>query len=354
MNPLVLNPEEDKKEVQENTNNIKVDTIVSTPKIPNDYIPIQLPSLGKLSAPKILHFRDYTMNDALELNVLDEDDQLSAIITVLNNMCYEDFDCANLHVKEMMHILYTIHATFISNNMEKEYYIDENLPEGNEEGQLNHPSNIGVVTIKLNKLNTKTINEDFEGHIIEKKFKEPFTFTDTVKKIKMKFRLNRVGDLLIAKEYCDKKYEDDLIRFRPLKRNIYKLQEIKDVTKRNEELDNIISENEKEYEEYRKFLITYESDYVRVLQSLQIVGINDTIFETLEEKLQAYRNNISEILWKQYNKVQNTYDFGILENYTFFCEYNQKNITRRFLFQFLDFIPNPDAEYGARFDLSFD
>ncbi len=219
---LILNPENKETNVA-----TSVKEKVVTPKIPNEYIPITLPTLGKLSAPKVLHFRDYTMSDALELNVLDEDERLKALVTVLNNMCYEKFDCSQLHINELMVVLYTIHATFISNRIEKEYYIDDMLPDGKEEGQLQHPDNISSVDLFINKFDIKTIDEDEEGNKLKLEFKEPFSFIDDITKNKLTFRLSRVEDLLLAQDHCNEVFEKELFRFKPLKRQIESLKKIK-------------------------------------------------------------------------------------------------------------------------------
>ena len=354
-NPLVLdNPsssngvkEEKKVDIAEVQNKVNS-------KIPSDYIPITLESNGRLDAPKVLHFRDFSMDDALELNVLDRDDQLKALVAVLNNMVYEEFDCKNLHVKELMQILYTIHGTFISSKISKEYYINEDLPEGKEEGQLSHPDNIDKVEIVLSKLKTQNIDEDSKGKRREVKFKEPFTFVDTVKKTRMKFRLSRVGDLLFAQEYCNTLYEDELKRFKPLKRALEKLRDIEDAEEKSLRIDEMISQNEDEYEDYMSFIQKYDMTYIKLIQALQIVGIDDVVFNTIDEKLEAYKNNISETLWTTYSEMTAEYNFGIIEKYSFFCDKLSKNITRRFSFQLLDFLPDIEQDYSKRYNLRFD
>ena len=346
--PLVLNPEaEPEVNVEQVKQKIKQ-------KIPNDYIPIKLESNGKLTAPRILHFRDYTMDDALELNVHDPDDQLKALITVLNNMVFEEFDCSNLHVKELIQILYTIQGTFISSKIEKEYYVNLDLPEGTDEGQLDHPSNTHSIDINISKLKVQNIDETLDGKTREKKFSEPFTLTDTVKKTKMKFRLSRIGDLLFAKEYCDQKYETELFKYRPLKREIYKISQIKNKEDRVESLNKVITDNPDDYEEYMKFLNTYDKYYVRIIQALQVVSVNDVVCDTIEKQIEAYKTNISETLWQMYNSISVEYNFGLLDEYTFYSEEVGTNITRKFQFEFMDFLPNPDKDYSKRYTVQFD
>lgn len=322
-------------------------------KIPNNYIPVYLPSEGKLSAPKVLHFRDYTMKDALELNTLDEDERFLALVSVLNNMCYEKFDCSNLHINELMIILFTIHATFISNKIEKEYYIDDTLPEGNGEGQLNHPSNIASVELFINKLKVKSIDMDEHDKEISIKFKEPFTITDNITKNTFKFRLSRVKDLLIAQEECKKIYEKELFLFRPIKQQLEMLRNINNAEQRKLKLDEFIEKNNKEYMDYYKFLHKYNEMYAMIVQAQQIIAVNNKELETIEDKLNAYKNDIPKDIWLQYNAIVEQYEFGIMSEQEFYSEVLQKNIIRRFLFQLSDFLPTFNTENSGRFSVSF-
>lgn len=362
--PLVLDVEETISSTstkkaspsQKQQKEVSVETIEKKikEKIPNDYIPIKLPTNGRLDAPKILHFRDFTMDDALELNVLDEDDKLKAIISVLNNMVFEDFDCSNLHIKELIFILLSIHGTFISNKIEKSYYIDDTLDEGTKEGELNHSSNIGRIEIPISKLQIQNIDETYEGKNRETKFKEPFTIIDPVKKTKMKFRLSRIGDLLFAQEYCNDLFEEELIEFKPLKKALVSVAEIENIEDRNNKLEELIDNDEDNYEKYKKFLHKKDLAYIKIIQALQIVEINGEVLDTIEQKLKAYRENVSETVWPFYNSIIEEYNFGIIENYSFFCDELQKTITRRVSFQYLDFLPDIEQDYSKRYSVSFD
>ncbi|MGD9678175.1 MAG: hypothetical protein AB7V16_07400 [Vulcanibacillus sp.] len=321
-------------------------------KVPNNYIPISLPSNGKLSAPKVLHFRDYTMSDALELNTLDEDERFLALISVLNNMCYEKFDCGELHINELMVILYTIHATFISNRIEKEYYINDMLPFGNNEGELNYPDNIESVELLINKLKVKSIDEDLNGKELTTPFKEPFTIVDSITKSKIKFRLSRVSDLLLAQQECDKLFEKETLKYKYIKKQLEALKKIKDPNERKQQLDKLIDTND-DYVEYHKYLQKYNESYAMIVQCQQLVSVDNNILETLEDKLNAYKNFVPKDVWVEYNSVVDIYNFGLIEEQEFYSDKLQQNITRRFLFQLSDFLPTINATNSGRFSVSF-
>jgi len=349
-NPLVIE-EEEKIEKVVDTKAIEQE-LQETPS--SNYIKIHLESEGVFDAPKVLHFRDYTMEDALQLNTLDEEEQLEAIVRVLNNMVWEDIDCKNLHPKELAQIVYTLHAIFINQKIEKEYYYDEDLPEGSKEGQLDFKDNVGTIEIPVDKINTHNIHKNKDGSTKQEKFKEPFTIVDKTTKDAISIRLTRMYDLLFAKKYCDEKYAEDIKEFSPYKRKIMRLRAISNNEERNAELEKLIEEDYDSFKNYKDFLNEYNNEFAKVVQASVIVAINKKKCETFEEKLKLYKEVISQTFWQTYNNIVAEYDFGIDENVTFFSEKLQRNVTRRFLFQFPDFLPNYDKDYSRRYSVRFD
>jgi hypothetical protein len=363
MNPLVIETPATKETITQQDEESLVEK--SKLLIPNEYIPIYLSSEACINAPKLLHFRDYSMDDALELNVLDEDDQLKAFVKVLNNIVWEDFDCANLHVKEMMEIVYTLHANYIGTNIEKSYHLDETLPEGKEEGQLDYKDNIVSIELPLKCIARHSINEDAKGKKRPEKerFKKTFTVTDKDTKSKIVFRLVTLKDILVSQELCKEKYKEQEKEFFFAKKTLNKIRAIKDEVERDNKLEELLDNDEEGiYDAYYEYQINYEKDYARMLQAFAIVKYISYVdgkeviqeLQTIEERLDIYRQHIARTMWTQYNEIVTEYDFGIVENVTFFSDALQKNITRRFQFQYLDFLSVAPKENSRRFSVSFD
>lgn len=338
----------------------------ATTAIPNDYICVKFESMGALQdCPKELHIRDYTLNDALRLNVSDEEEQIKALISVINDMIYEDYDVSNLHPNDFMMLLYSVHGKFISAKIEKEYVLDETLEEGNKEGQRYHPSNVASIEIPLSKLMIHNIHDDLEGKkrpdtkVFGGRFKEPIKIKNDESGTTFGFRISRMKDILVAQEYCKEKYAEQLRDFAPIKRNLYKLVDSqKKIEDREKALDALIDSDPDTYEAYQKFITFYNLDYAKIIQTCTIDGkvVDNTYikFENLDDKIEAYNNDISTGMWSKYNFVVAEYPFGIDEKYEFFCDKYQRNITRRFSFQFLDFLPAPNPTDSGRFTVLFD
>lgn len=322
--------------------------------IPNNYVPVYLKSNGVFDAPKILHFRDYSMEEVLKLDILEEDERLKVIVDILNEMVYEDFDCGKLTRYELMQILYTIHLTFINNKLEKEYIIDEDLPEGQKEGERYHKSNIAKVELEAKDLFLQDITKNNDGTPKAKKFKDPFTITDNVTKSKVKIRCARLEDIIFANEFCKEKYGEKKKEFRALEKELQRISEIEDIELREEELELAIEDNEEHYKDYRKFIIEYNSKLATTLQTLLIVEIDDVKLEAFEEKQKAYKEKISGSFWETYDNVLEEHKYGLIEEVKFWSDIKNQEITRRFLFQLMEFLPDNKKKDLRRFSVSFD
>ena len=109
MSDFFINEKKDKPEQKKENNTLSI--------VSSQYIKIKLDSLGRLDAPPILHVKNYTMEDALELSLASEEDSLEATVLVLNRMIKEDFDVSLLQENELKQILLTVYANFWSNEL---------------------------------------------------------------------------------------------------------------------------------------------------------------------------------------------------------------------------------------------
>jgi len=189
---------EDEDKIAQIAEDVESDISEGKNKVPSQYVKVKFDSNGRLGYPKVLHFRDYSMDEALALDTYEEKDQFKALVYNFNNMNYEGFDCSELHIKDLMTVVYSIHARFIGSTIEKSFYINEELPEGKEEGQKDHLNNIGTYDVPLSSLKMKSIDEDPKGNKLQNLFKEPFRIFDAAYKQSILFRMPRVGDMIKA------------------------------------------------------------------------------------------------------------------------------------------------------------
>jgi hypothetical protein len=325
-------------------------------EIPMDFIPVKFDSNGRLGYSKILHFRDYTIDDMLLLDTADEKDQLKGVVQALNSMLWEkEFDCMNLHIKDLLTVVYTLHGSFISNKIEKEYYKDDTLPEGDEEGQLSHKSNIVSQEIPLSCFKTKSIDQNDKGKALEVLFKEPFKVRDKVKNKDYYFIMPRVGHMITAYLHAEEKLYEKLREYSSIKRELKAISKIKSEEERDARYNLLEDERQEEYKGYKEVMKEYEHLFIKALKYQALSKIGDRELNTIEEKIDAGSTEVGTSLWAIYDDICKKYDFGIKEEITFKSDaHHGESITRRFLPQILDFLPTANKTDSRRFDISFD
>lgn len=328
---ILIENDTDNVIINNNNNNNKQDSKTEISKvdeiniIPVDYIPVKLDSLGKLDAPPILHFRNYLMEEAIELSSAPEEKFIDILISCLNRMVYEDFDCSNLHEKELEEILMTIYLNFWSKTLSGfQYYVDLNKKT---EEELNDKENIDDAIIEIAKLKTIPINKDF---------KEPMkvTYNNSV----VKFRLARIKDIIISRNYIEKKYyvED---------------RTLSDLTTKFLKDPASVTYDEKiQIEEFQN---KKGLDLIKTIQANLILEIDGEKFDTLEQKLENY-NRVTINHWQEINNyIENKLNFGISSEVDFFSMKLKKEITRRFRFRSMDFLPPVGIYTDTGANLSF-
>ncbi|MFW6225380.1 MAG: hypothetical protein ACOC3V_00310 [bacterium] len=323
--------EKEQPEVKER----KKETVKEAP--PADYLPVKFSTLGKLSAPSKLHFRNYTGQDALNLSLANGENILQVLITTLNNMVYEKFDCAMLHLEEVQEVMLNIYFNFWSSVIEYDYVYDNDELDGLKEEKKTSlesghwkPS----IIITSDKIKTNTLPEDF---------KEPINIEYENKKVS--FRLERIKDSVIAQEMSDEKFIVQDEKFDDIKKKIRKATD--EGKYRYEYLTN------KEVNSYEKYMEEKSNYYSLIERAQQIIKVNGKELETLDEKIEAYKNQIGLDFWQNLNAFLKELNFGVENDITVKSPLTGKNVTRRFQFQFLDFVPSMELQRDKKYTISF-
>lgn len=302
---------------------------------PAGFVPVTFSSKDKLG-PAVLHFRNYSMNELLDLASSNEENQLKELVKVLNIMCFEKYDCSKLHVENIKEILLTLYANFWGSSLKnKPFYKDLN-------GDLNDEDNIGYVDIPLNQLDIVDIGYDV---------RVPFSIVDNISKKKVKFTLPCVENIFITEKFIKEKYSNKESKYRTIKAliNTYE-QLIKKELYEEADKININEELKQEYEEFEK---EKSKDSLRVLQAQLIYEVDGKKLETLEDKLNAFNNSVDSLTWVRYSEaVKNKFKFGVSDKFTF--TYDEEKITRSFSFRLLDFIPSVDETRDTGYTVQFD
>jgi hypothetical protein len=293
------------------------------------YIPVKLTgSGGRLSAPPILHVRNYSFDEATQLARATEENFDETIIRVLTDMNYEKFDCGMLHREELKEMLLTIHAAFWGRTFEGYYYIvDDTKPLT--------PENRSVASLPISSLNFHELSSDF---------KEPIVVIDPSSKIEIGFTLPRMINGIIADRWIDERYGGEDASF----------SELRYVISQNEHrsADAQLSYDAKQLKDYLNLQERIYVDRARLLQALQIYEVNGVVLSTLEERLHTLSESMAifsrYIGWRNKNAI-----FGLDPEVTFECSITHKMITRRFPFRCFDLVPPMDDVRDQGYTVSF-
>jgi hypothetical protein len=356
--PIITDEEIENESEKELNNDISIDENILKETeedikndIPSSYIEINLVSNGRIKdIPKKLHFRCYSASDAIDLNV-GEDDKLKAIIKVLTRLNYEKFDISLLPVQDVLYILYKLHGTFISSSITKKVYIDDTIKD---EKLLNDENNLEEVEIPILSMTYAYLGKDYNDVDLEQKIKIPFTIKDNHTKESVSFRYTILKDIILAESYCHNYYKDEFIKFADIRSALNKINSIKDENKQDAMLDKYLTENEDIANEYYEFRIEYIKMVAKLVQAQAIVSYNGKELTTLDEKWEVYKNNISYSIWEKYNKVLESFPFGINEEIDVFLPSKKTKVHRRVGFQYNDFIRIDKHEDTDRCVVEFD
>ncbi len=311
-------------------------------RIPAEYIPVKLSSLGKLDAPNTLHVRDYSGRDALELSLSTTNSNtfLRKLVDVINNLIFEGFDCYYLHESELEEIMLSITGNFISPTIqnypypyEKEEY--DSMSDERKQGIEKSIEKLQI-DIPINSINTLPLKAEF---------KEPIVIKNK-SNLTLHFRLPRVKDYFVAEEYVEEKYFDQAQQYMQLE----KITNLEDDTEKEKRFAEFSREILKSYQGY---LIARGTDYIAAKQSQLLLKQGSKVLDTIEDKIKCY-SEIGMGFWKQYNNLcDSELEFGVDHNIKIISPITNEEVTRRLQFRPMDLIstdhvPDP-GEYSILF-----
>lgn len=307
-----INDSQVKNENSFNVKNEKLDEIKQSydTSIPSEFIEIKLLSNGRIkNVPKILHFRDFSSSEALDITVSSESNKIKKLVKILSDMNYEKFDCSILPEQDILMILIKIIGTFITSNLERKVYIDLNLPNGTSKGCLDNEKNIDIVNVPFSEFDIQYLGTNDKDEIIEPQIKLPMTLTDCLTNVKYSFKIPSVEDVYLATDYVKDYYKNDLKKFAPYISSIEKIKSSNDEDK-DSKLRNFIIEHFEESEEYQELEEKITNTTARMVSSLQLISVNGEPLNTLEEKWNAF-DLLPHSLFNTYTNIINQYKFGV-------------------------------------------
>jgi hypothetical protein len=302
------------------------DAVTSPP--PAGYIPIRLTcSGGRLSAPALLHFRNYTFGESMELAEMRPEDEDATFARILTQMCWEKFPCDMLHREEIKEILLNIYATWWGKTLDIFYYrLDESKPLSVD--------NRSVASIPISAINFKELPIEFE---------EPIIAEDYETHTKVGFVLPRLINDIAAHAWIRSRYAEIDASFSDVR-----------VALRTSGEDRPLAVGYDRLEAYEANERNKSADEIKALCSMQIFSINGKVLTDLDDKLEAISSKLSANFFNEFAKERRTrLRFGLDNKVTFMCSVKHEPIVRRFPFRLSSLIPTLDSPRDTRYSFSY-
>lgn len=303
------------------------ETVVTSNKAPKGYVPINLSSAGKLSAPAKIHVRNYNGQDALDLSMATEDDMLETLVDVLVGMIHEDVQPMDLHEFDIEEIMLNVYYNFWSSVLEYPYIPLEDEYENIDEvraARLKNADEKLIISLNADQIKTKNLKKEFvEPMIIEEN------------EDKYEFILPRIGHALLAKELTEDKFIDEEDLFSEISQNLIHNQSIE--TTGNGKLIKVGSADKRKFTKYQAKRMKY---FTSLVQCQLIKSVDGKELVGIEEKRAAYL--IAPLtVWEKLNKeIKEKAQFGIEHKIKVSSPLTGKEVERRFQFRFMDFLPS--------------
>jgi hypothetical protein len=286
---------------------------------------------GRLSAPPVLHFRDYNMRASQAISEMPlAKDHLRLVVKILNSMVVEeDFDCGLLHIEEAKEVLMNVHGKWWGSTISGFRYLLN--PDIEDDKLLFAKENISEADIPVSAIEVKPLDPEI---------KEPINIT--VHGVTVGFVYPRIQNTGIIEDLIKVKYAEEEQRF-------FKLKQILEFNSKQADPSKKLDVNLGESEEYQKYLAERAEWRTVLMRAQEIVRVNDDIFNSggLDERINAIQNDkrISSRHWiKWAGFLEGKGKFGVNDEAEFYSDVLNQKVRRPFRFHTFSFIPNKLVE----------
>jgi hypothetical protein len=289
---------------------------------------------GRLSAPPVLHFRDYNMRASQAISEMPlAADHLRLVVKILNAMVVEeDFDCGLLHLEEAKEILMNVHGKWWGSTISGFRYLLN--PDLEDEKLIFAKENISEADIPISAIEVKPLDPEI---------KEPVNIT--VHGVTVGFVYPRIQNAGIIDDSLKVKYAEEEQRF-------FKLKQILEFNSTQKDPSTKLDVNIAESEEYQKYLADRAEWRTVLLRAQEIVRVNGDVFNSggLDERIDAVLNDkrITTLHWIKWSEfLGGKGKFGVNDEAEFYSDVLNQKVRRPFRFHTYSFIPNKLVEPGG-------
>lgn len=335
-----------------NTLNQEVQRAKNLASVPPGYIEVALSTKGRVGAPAIVHVRNFTVGELLELSLATDTDLPRRLIAALNKAIYEDTDVANWHESEIEELLIYIYAEFYKSTLdsvefpllEEDYEFVKNGPDGEQRCKdLREHKWVPRTSITLLRdIDPYEVSDDYSPEITIKNKKTGFYVT---------FSYVKYGDRLLVKDWLDKVYRDEEKRFDALVETLKHNSSVTDPAKR-------LPVDPAEKEAYSDFVAKKLGTLTEVSRLISVVNYNgqDVSKMDVDEKYRLLSQD-ARIDYGMIAKLaarQDKQPFGLKPFIHMINPLTNEPCVRRFSFRILSILQAMQLSGSDEYDDGFD
>lgn len=325
---------------------------------PAGYIPIALSLKGRLGVPEVVHVRNFSTENLIDLSMASDELLPERLIHLLKELIYEPVRVEEWPEKAIVELLIKLYANFFTPMITSTPFpwdrSDYNwLIEHDKKDQaldLSSGKWVPRIDIDLRVLKIKEFPEDVKSYLTVKNKRNA---SDPLY-VKAKFlAYTRIGDSIALKKAADNKFEEEDKKYEKIRQM---------TTIRNDLIQRGITDNlpvisEKEYLDWQSHAVAKAIYLSKLTKALYLVAFNDIDLSkaTLEEKLKYSEDprfdiNVTRKVDQQFAQL----DFGIDPNIQVKNPITGEVCTRRFSFRLLDILQAVQSAQSDEYDFSYD
>ena len=261
-------------------NNIILTSLVDTEKevskkkdMPPGYIEVELSTKGKVGAPAVVHVRNFKVSEIIALSMTETKDIPIRLISILNDMIYEDTDVAQWHENEVTELMVYIFMTFYRS-------VIDDIPFPLNEEDIEYISNQENSQDKLDAIVAGkwvpkvavNIGQDVDTYDLTDKFTTDITITNKKTGFHVTFGYIKYGDQITIRKWLDSYFAEDEARFEPIRKKLEYNRGINDKFKDTPEvIDKLLPISKEEEEEYDNYVIRRTQVITEVARLISII-----------------------------------------------------------------------------------
>ena len=334
------------------TLNQEVQRAKNLASVPPGYIEVALSTKGRVGAPALVHVRNFTVGELLELSLTTDTDLPRRLIAALNKAIYEDTDVANWHESEIEELLIYIYAEFYKSTLdsvefpllEEDYEFVKNGPDGEQRCKdLREHKWVPRTSITLLRdIDPYEVSDDYSPEITIKNKKTGFYVT---------FGYIKYGDRLLVKDWLDKVYRDEEKQFDALVETLKHNSSVADPAKR-------LPVDPAEKEAYSDFVAKKLGTLTEVSRLISVVNYNgqDVSKMDIDEKYKLLSQD-ARIDYGMIAKLaarQDKQPFGLKPFIHMVNPLTDEPCVRRFSFRILSILQAMQLSGSDEYDDGFD